>query len=92
VNLLALGKKGVWAPEGMMPSYPSLTFPNHFTIVTGLYPAEHGIVANTFEDAQLGTFKLSDHSQLVKTEWWGGEPIWVTAEKAHAPKMVRVLV
>src|SRR5580692_6102706 len=38
VNLLALGKKGVWAPGGMLPSYPSLTFPNHFTIVTGLYP------------------------------------------------------
>src|SRR5215472_3462025 len=39
-HLLALGKAGAWAPEGMLPSYPSLTFPNHFTIVTGLYP-EH---------------------------------------------------
>jgi predicted AlkP superfamily pyrophosphatase or phosphodiesterase len=39
-HLLALGKQGVWAPEGMFPSYPSLTFPNHFSIVTGLYP-EH---------------------------------------------------
>ena len=47
-HLLALGKQGVWAPEGMFPSYPSLTFPNHFTIVTGLYPEHHGLVANTF--------------------------------------------
>src|SRR5271166_4424281 len=39
-HLLALGKKGVWAPEGMLPSYPTFTFPNHFSIVTGLYP-EH---------------------------------------------------
>jgi hypothetical protein len=50
-HLLALGKQGVWAPEGMLPSYPSLTFPNHFTIVTGLYPEHHGLVANSFFDA-----------------------------------------
>ena len=49
-HLLALGKHGVWAPDGMMPSYPSLTFPNHFTIVTGLYPEHTGIVANNFLD------------------------------------------
>ena len=49
-HLLALGKHGVWAPEGMLPSYPSLTFPNHFTIVTGLYPEHHGLVANSFYD------------------------------------------
>ena len=47
-HLLALGKQGAWAPEGMLPSYPSLTFPNHFTIVTGLYPEHHGLVANSF--------------------------------------------
>src|SRR5579864_2818563 len=49
-HLLAIGRKGVWAPEGMLPSYPSLTFPNHFTIVTGLYPEHHGLVANSFYD------------------------------------------
>ena len=53
-HLLALGKAGVWAPEGMFPSYPSLTFPNHFTIVTGLYPEHHGIVANNFLDPARG--------------------------------------
>ena len=49
-HLLALGSNGVWAPEGMMPSFPSVTFPNHFTIVTGLYPEHHGMVANSFYD------------------------------------------
>ena len=61
VNLLALGKKGVWAPEGMMPSYPSLTFPNHFTIVTGLYPEHHGLVANSFYDeTKHARYAISD--------------------------------
>src|SRR5579863_8145496 len=49
-HLLALGKEGVWAPNGMMPSYPTLTFPNHYTMVTGLYPEHHGLVANHFYD------------------------------------------
>ena len=48
------GKAGVWAPEGMLPSYPSLTFPNHYTLVTGLYPEHHGIVANSFLDPERG--------------------------------------
>jgi predicted AlkP superfamily pyrophosphatase or phosphodiesterase len=67
----------------LIPSFPTKTFPNHYSIVTGLYPSEHGIVGNTFQDEQLGTFKLSDHAQLVKAEWWGGEPIWVTAQAQH---------
>jgi predicted AlkP superfamily pyrophosphatase or phosphodiesterase len=78
-NLHKLAESGVRG--SLIPCFPSKTFPNHYSIVTGLYPAEHGIVANTFEDAQLGTFKLSDHDQLIKTGWWGGEPFWVTAEK-----------
>src|ERR1700735_4485021 len=53
-HLLALGRQGVWAPEGMIPSFPSLTFPNHFTIVTGLYPEHHGLVANSFLDPASG--------------------------------------
>ena len=60
-HLLALGKHGVWAPEGMLPSYPSLTFPNHFTIVTGLYPEHHGLVANNFLDpAREARYGISD--------------------------------
>src|ERR1700685_4185722 len=47
-NIVALGARGASAPEGMIPSYPSVTFPNHYTLVTGLYPEHHGIVANAF--------------------------------------------
>src|SRR6202021_360528 len=46
----ALATKGASAPEGMIPVYPSLTFPNHYSIVTGLYPEHHGIVAMSFYD------------------------------------------
>src|ERR1019366_4405289 len=49
-HLLALAAQGASAPEGMLPAYPSITFPNHYTIVTGLYPEHHGIVANSFYD------------------------------------------
>src|ERR1700721_1779489 len=48
--LLALGAKGASAPDGMLPAYPSLTFPNHLSIITGLYPEHHGIVGNSFWD------------------------------------------
>src|ERR1035438_270007 len=44
-NLLAMAARGASAPDGMIPSYPSITFPNHWTIVTGLYPEHHGVVA-----------------------------------------------
>ena len=45
-----MAARGASAPDGMIPSYPSVTFPNHYTIVTGLYPEHHGIVANSFYD------------------------------------------
>src|SRR5579871_4863188 len=43
-HMLAVGAEGVWAPDGMIPSYPSLTFPNHYAIATGLYPEHNGLV------------------------------------------------
>jgi predicted AlkP superfamily pyrophosphatase or phosphodiesterase len=80
-NLLALGKAGVWAPEGMMPSYPSLTFPNHYTIVTGLYPEHTGIVANRFLDpARNARYALSDPEAVKDGSWYGGVPLWSLAE------------
>jgi predicted AlkP superfamily pyrophosphatase or phosphodiesterase len=66
----------------MNPSYPSLTFPNHYTLVTGLRPDHHGIVHNTMRDAELGDFHNSDGTAVREPRWWGGEPVWVTAEKA----------
>src|SRR5208282_2776893 len=44
-NLERMAEEGASAPEGMIPSFPSVTFPNHYSIVTGLYPGHHGIVA-----------------------------------------------
>ena len=80
-NLLALGKKGVWAPEGMLPSFPSLTFPNHFTIVTGLYPEHHGLVANGFYDpAKQARYAIFDAKAVRDGSWYSGVPLWSLAE------------
>lgn len=80
-NLSRLAAEGVRA-RWMNPSYPSLTFPNHYTLVTGLRPDRHGIVHNTMRDAALGDFSLSSERAVREPRWWGGEPLWVTAEKA----------
>ncbi len=59
-----------------------MTFPNHFTLVTGLYPESHGIVSNTFWDPDLqDQFFYTNKSSSYQAKWWGGEPIWVTAER-----------
>lgn len=80
-HLLALGKAGVWAPEGMVPSYPSLTFPNHYTLVTGLYPEHHGIVANSFLDpARNARYSMYDTQTTTDGSWYGGLPLWSLAE------------
>ncbi len=81
MHLLALGQKGVWAPDGMLPSYPSLTFPNHFTIVTGLYPEHHGLVANSFFDpARKARYAISDPGTVTDGSWYAGVPLWSLAE------------
>lgn len=80
-HLLALGKQGVWAPEGMLPSYPSLTFPNHFSIVTGLYPEHHGLVANSFYDeTKQARYSISDAKAVTDGSWYSGTPLWSLAE------------
>ena len=80
-HLLALGKKGVWAPEGMLPSYPSLTFPNHFSIVTGLYPEHHGLVANSFYDeTKQARYGIADAKAVTDGSWYSGTPLWSLAE------------
>ena len=80
-NLQRIIDGGVRA-EWMTPSYPSLTFPNHYTLVTGLRPDHHGIIHNSMDVAELGRFKLSEAETVTRVEWWGGEPIWVSAEQA----------
>ena len=80
-NLRSLAARGVRA-ENLIPSFPSKTFPNHYTIVTGLYPGHHGIVANTIRDPRTGrTFAQSRAEEQRDPMWWGGEPIWVTAQR-----------
>ena len=70
------------SPKYMLPSFPSVTFPNHYTIVTGLYPESHGVVGNSFWDADFGEeFYYTDPTRSMQPKWWsGGEPLWVTAE------------
>lgn len=78
-NLTRIGQQGVRAT--MRPSYPSLTFPNHYTLVTGLRPDHHGIVHNQMTDADLGEFRVSNKTSVRERKWWGGEPIWVSVIK-----------
>jgi predicted AlkP superfamily pyrophosphatase or phosphodiesterase len=80
-HLLSLGKHGVCAPLGMLPSYPSLTFPNHFTIVTGLYPEHHGLVANSFYDeTKQARYAIADAKAVTDGSWYSGTPLWSLAE------------
>ena len=74
--------KGV-SPRYMLPSFPSVTFPNHYTLVTGLYPESHGVVGNSFWDTELQEeFYYTDPARSMQPKWWsGGEPLWVTAER-----------
>ncbi len=83
-TLSRIAREGVRA-RWMTPAYPSLTFPNHYAIATGLVPDHHGLVHNTMLDPVLGGFKLSDRAAVGDGRWWGGEPIWVGAEKAGLP-------
>ena len=80
-HLLALGKEGAWAPEGMLPSYPALGAPNRFTIVTGLYPGHHGLVADSFYDPERKErFSADEPRQADDGSWYSGVPLWSLAE------------
>jgi len=78
LNLLA--QCGVWASSGMMPTYPTKTFPNHYSIITGLYPESHGIVENSFYDPDLNASFTIFSSQQTNSVWWTGDPLWHTAK------------
>jgi alkaline phosphatase D len=79
-NLLSIAENGVTA-EAMIPCYPSKTFPNHYSMATGLYPDNHGIVCNRFLDSTLGYYSIRDRKAVENGDFYGGEPIWLTAEK-----------
>lgn len=78
-NLQRIAARGVRA-KWLIPSFPTKTFPNHYTIATGLYPEHHGIIENNIRDFGT-TFTLNRREEVQNPRWWLGEPIWVTAEK-----------
>jgi alkaline phosphatase D len=81
-HLLAIAAHGASVPDGMIPAYPSLTFPNHYTLVTGLYPEHHGIVGNSFYDpARKQRYSYTDPKTSTDGSWYGGTPLWSLAEK-----------
>ncbi len=84
-HLQALRRDGVSA-RGLIPVFPTNTFPNHYTLVTGRYPARHGMVNNEFFDPTDGRFFRYIHPPSNRDpRWWGAEPIWITAVRQGVP-------
>lgn len=80
-NFDRIAKKGVRA-ERLIPSFPTKTFPNHYTLATGLHPGNHGLVNNTFYAPDLDRmYRMGDRTAVEDGAFYGGEPIWVTASK-----------
>jgi len=81
-SLNRMAEEGVKA-ERMIPSFPVKTFPNHYSMATGLYPDHHGIIHNSFFAPELGLYyRMKDRSVIENPALYGGEPVWVTAQKS----------
>ena len=81
-HLLEMARQGAWAPNGMLPSFPSVTYPNHISIVTGLYPEHHGIVANDFYDPERqARYSPRIPDTIADGSWYSGVPLWSLAER-----------
>ena len=84
-NVRRVIARGVRA-TALIPSFPPKTFPNHYTLVTGLYPGHHGVIANNIYDPHTGRrFSLSNPREAQDPMWWGGEPLWVRLQNAGQP-------
>ncbi|WP_312206582.1 alkaline phosphatase family protein [Epilithonimonas hominis] len=82
-NLLKYSNEGVQA-KAMLPSYPSITFPNHWTLITGLYPSHHGLIDNFFYDyKRKEPYAMSNRKNAEDGSWYGGVPLWSLAEKQN---------
>ena len=69
--------------DAMQPVFPTLTFPNHYSIATGLYPANHGLIGNRFFSPDRSRFySLYNRHTVQDGSWYGGEPVWVAAERS----------
>lgn len=80
-HLLELQKQGVRA-RAMLPSYPSITGPNHYSIITGLYPSHHGMVDNNFYDyKRKESYYFGNKANVTDGSWLGGIPLWSLAEQ-----------
>src|SRR5512138_3240671 len=83
-NINKIAAEGVKA-DRMIPSFPTVTFPNHYTIATGLYPDHHGLIDNNFLAPDLGlSYRMSDRAAVENPSFYGGEPVWITAERQGA--------
>jgi len=77
-RVAAQGARAKW----MISAWPALTFPNHYSIATGLWPARHGIVGNEFPDpARDRWYSMHDRASVEDGSFYDGEPLWVTAEQ-----------
>ncbi len=82
-HLLSLAENGS-STKRLIPSYPSKTFPNHYTLVTGLYPAHHGLVSNEFYSrAKNARYKISDKAAVRGSSWYAGVPLWTLAGQSE---------
>ena len=82
-NLHLIASQGVRA-KSLIPSFPTVTFPNHYSMVTGLYPDHHGIINNNFYDPVIKkSYLYSDLLAVQDGRFYQGEPIWVTAKKQN---------
>ncbi|MCU0445951.1 MAG: ectonucleotide pyrophosphatase/phosphodiesterase [Microscillaceae bacterium] len=68
--------------EALLPCFPSVTFPNHYSIVTGMYPATHGLVDNSFYDTRRGLlYRISDRTKVQDAQFYDGVPLWQLAQQ-----------
>ena len=80
-NLSRFIQKGTSA-ESLIPSFPTKTFPNHYTIATGMKPENHGLVDNSFYEPEKGlVYSMGNRDIVEDGYWYGGTPIWVLAEQ-----------
>jgi len=80
-NLRKIAAEGVHA-KSLISSFPTVTFPNHYSMATGLYPDNHGLVFNNFYDTLMkASYRIGDRKAVCNGKFYGGEPIWVTARK-----------
>ncbi|KAJ7643899.1 Phosphodiest-domain-containing protein [Roridomyces roridus] len=81
-HLLDISKQGLRA-KALVPIFPTLTFPNHWALMTGLYAESHGIVGNNFWDPKTRSeFHYNQIKSAWEPSWWLGEPMWETAGKS----------